>query len=189
MSEKKLIVGLGNPGPQFFRTRHNVGFQTIDALFPQLEWKEKKGVNALLAKNGDIFFIKPITYMNNSGNSVFKVIDYYHIILDHLLVIHDEIDFPIGTTKLKKGGSSSHNGIKSVVQSLNTDNFWRLRIGIGRPIFGEIYNHVLGKFSKEEDMILEKVFNKLKQYQENLFTLYNLEKIRESFNRPTSQDN
>ncbi len=175
-------MGLGNPGPQFDNTRHNVGFWVLDSFFHRLDWQLEKKFKSFWLKERNSFFIKPTTYMNNSGAAVVLMMQYYRIRVEDLLVVHDEIDFPPGVSKLKKGGSSSHNGIKDIVRCLGTDHFWRLRVGIGRPQRGQVYDHVLGTFLKAEQDQLSKVITKVKRYQEELFYVGDLEKARDSFN-------
>ena len=154
----KMIVGLGNPGSEYTGTRHNVGFMILDSF--ELQFTNEKKFNALICvkniNNEKVIFVKPQTFMNNSGFSVFKVANYYNIGSEDILVIHDDMDLELGTFKIKSHGSSGgHNGIKSIIESLKTDEFCRLKVGIDHPSENTI-DYVLGKFSKQE-------FNKLSQ--------------------------
>ncbi len=162
----KLIVGLGNPGKQYEQTRHNIGFEVIDALSSQLaipltqsKFKGLYGVGFF--KGEKVLLLKPLTYMNLSGESIRAVMDYYQIDLEDLLVIYDDLDLPVGKIRLRqKGSPGGHNGIKSTVAHLGTQQFNRIRIGIDRPVAGTISvpDYVLGRFRKDEmDFTLEAV--------------------------------
>lgn len=160
-----LIVGLGNPGLQYEETRHNIAWKAFESLSfaGDLFWKEKfKGLFAQKnIKEQQVIFLKPQTFMNLSGESVRPAMDFFKVSIDDVLVVHDEIDLPFGTVHLKKGGGlAGNNGLKSIAQHLPNQNFLRLRMGIGRPKFGEVSGHVLGHFNEEESPWLED-FNKL----------------------------
>ena len=139
MSEIKLIVGLGNPGPQYESTRHNAGFWWVDQVCAETGSKlnlEAKFFGHAGKLNGAIeaWLLKPTTFMNASGRAVGAIAKFYKITPEEILVIHDELDLPPGTTKLKKGGGhGGHNGLKDIAAQLGTPDFWRLRIGIGHP--------------------------------------------------------
>lgn len=149
----KLVVGLGNPGKKYERTRHNIGFEVIDRI--QQKWKldlaeqKFKGVYGV-ERNGTekIFVLKPLTYMNLSGESVVQLMNYFQIEIEDVLVIYDDLDLPPGQIRLRqKGGHGGHNGMKSIIQHLGSDKFNRIRIGIGRPDPGQsVPDYVLGKF-------------------------------------------
>ncbi len=133
----RLIVGLGNPGSEYEATRHNAGFWLVDAL-ARGELKRETRFNALTAKsriNGnEVWLLEPQTYMNRSGQSVGALCRFYKINPDEVLVVHDELDLLPGVARLKKGGSSGgHNGLKDITAALGTQDYWRLRIGIGHP--------------------------------------------------------
>lgn len=156
----KLIVALGNPGREYEETRHNIGWKVFEHLTFErdLVWKEKfKGEFALTNIKGEQYiFLKPQTFMNLSGESVRPAMDFYKVALSDVIVIHDEIDLPYGTIHLKKGGGlAGNNGLKSIVQHVSDQNFLRLRMGVGRPAFGEVSSHVLGKFTSDEAALLE----------------------------------
>ena len=133
----RLIVGLGNPGAKYEATRHNAGFWLVDAL-TRGDLKRETRFNALAAKsriNGhEVWLLEPQTYMNRSGQSVGALCRFYKIHPDEVLVVHDELDLLPGVARLKKGGSSGgHNGLKDITAALGTQDYWRLRIGIGHP--------------------------------------------------------
>jgi len=158
----KLIVGLGNPGPTYSLTRHNIGFMIIDKLINDLNPNNisKKSFEGELFKHKDILLLKPVTFMNLSGKSVQAVVNFYKIILDDILVIHDDIDIPFGAIKLKKGGGNGgHNGLKSI-DSLITKEYDRLRLGVDKPEKKEmVASYVLSKFEPKEQEVLNKFIN------------------------------
>lgn len=134
-AERLLLVGLGNPGVKYEQTRHNVGFLVLDRLGDT--WKNAKQ-SALVSKTTvqgkDVYLAKPQTFMNKSGVSVRALCDYYDILPEQTIVVHDEVDIPFGDVRVKfGGGTAGHNGIKSLVQHLGTEDFWRVRFGVGRP--------------------------------------------------------
>ena len=164
----KLIVGLGNPGRDYSNTRHNVGFMFVDGYLDykniQVSWKNK--FNGLLFKcniNGeDVIFLKPQTFMNLSGDSIRKVVDYYNISVSDILIISDDLDLYVGNFKLKLNGSSGgHNGLKDIELKLGTREFKRLKIGISNNKDIDTKDYVLGNFSKDELKILDELFNTL----------------------------
>ncbi|MBO8178327.1 MAG: aminoacyl-tRNA hydrolase [Bacillus sp. (in: Bacteria)] len=153
----KLIVGLGNPGTKYERTRHNIGFEVIDELAKRfaspLTESKFKGLYTIIRYSSEkVILLKPMTYMNLSGESIRAVVDYYDIDPEHILVIYDDLDLPVGKIRLRqKGSAGGHNGIKSTIAHLGTQNFNRIRIGIDRPTNGmSVPDYVLGKFTKEE---------------------------------------
>lgn len=149
----KLIVGLGNPGEEYKYTHHNMGFMVLDNYTDNSDWKSKfNGLYKLINVNGDkVFLLKPQTFMNLSGDSVIKFVNYYDIKLDDILVIQDDLDLEFLKFKLKKNSSSGgHNGIKSIINNLGSDGFCRLKIGIGHDRGVSTVDYVLGKFSKAE---------------------------------------
>lgn len=158
----KLIVGLGNPGEEYDNTRHNIGFILIDKYLGNVKYKSK--FNGLFyEKNGEekVIFVKPQTYMNNSGECVSKFVKYYDIEMEDILVIQDDLDINIGKYKFKINSSSGgHNGIKSIINYLGNDNFFRLKVGISNTKKGDVIDFVLGKFNKEELNTID--FEKLK---------------------------
>ena len=163
----KLIVGLGNPGKDYKDTRHNVGFLVLDHYLNTDDWKEKfKALYHETRINGvKVLFIKPLTYMNLSGDSVIQFVNYFDIDLNDILVIHDDLDLTFGSYKLKKNSSAGgHNGIKSIINNLGSDNFARLKIGISHDKSIDTKDYVLGNFSKSEKdklMEMQKDFDKI----------------------------
>lgn len=143
-----LIVGLGNPGEKYVHTRHNIGFDVIDS-FEGLSFREK--FSGLFAQteiqDKKVFFLKPQTFMNNSGKSVFEVSQFFKEDLQ-IIVIHDDMNLPYGKIKIKAGGGhGGHNGIRSILDHLKFDNFIRIRVGIGRPASkDDVLDYVLSKF-------------------------------------------
>ena len=159
MSGIKLFVGLGNPGEKYEKTRHNAGFWFIDLIAAQTNCKlapEAKMFGIVGKLNADTWLLKPTTFMNASGKAVAALANYYKITPSEILVVHDELDLPPGTAKLKLGGSRSGNGIKDIIAALGTEDFWRLRIGIGHPgDKSEVVNYVLKSPSKDEQSAID----------------------------------
>lgn len=153
----KLIVGLGNPGKEYESTRHNVGFWLLDNYLGNVAWQEKFKANYFkITKNGEvIYFIKPLTYMNESGSAVKEFVKYFQINIEDILVIQDDLDEQIGDYKLKKNSSAGgHNGIKSIINALGSDAFLRLKIGINNEYRTNTIDFVLGKFSFKDQELL-----------------------------------
>ncbi len=160
----KLLVGLGNPGSQFDHTRHNIGFDIIDALADHLgitlNQSKFKGIYGTAHYNGEkVILLKPLTYMNLSGECIGPLMDYFNITEEELVVIYDDLDLPVGKIRLRqKGSAGGHNGIKSTIAHLGTSNFNRIRVGIDRPKNGmSVSNYVLGRFTEEETAELKEV--------------------------------
>ena len=170
MDLRGLIVGLGNPGPEYERTRHNFGFMLADALLGEAD---KRGSVRLLSGKKDPFALwrvdfgkpagrewlltTPFTFMNRSGDAVQRIAAYYHLEAGDTLVLHDELDLPLGRMKFKKGGGNAgHNGLRSVQQMLGTPDFYRLRLGIGKPAGYDSASYVLSRFSQAEQEPLAK---------------------------------
>lgn len=158
----RLIVGLGNPGPEYEQTRHNAGFWVVDNLAGSALTREAR-FNALAAKTrigcNEVWLLEPQTYMNRSGQSVGALARFYKITPDEILVVHDELDLPPGSVKIKKGGSSGgHNGLKDITAALGTQDYWRLRIGIGHPrvmnLQQQVVDFVLHRPRKEEQTLI-----------------------------------
>jgi len=161
-----LIVGLGNPGEKYENTRHNVGFRVVDQLKEDLNLTDfvfDKKSNSFFSKNNDLLIVKPDTYMNLSGQAVTSLSSYYKINEENKIIIHDDIDLPIGQIKISKDrGSAGHKGVESIIKNLGTKNFIRIRVGIkpksGKPKKTEDF--VLKKFSKEEKGIVDQAVSK-----------------------------
>lgn len=159
----KLVVGLGNPGPEYEDTRHNVGFRLADRLVGEADfsWKDFKGLG-VAAKAGDLWIAKPMTYMNLSGEFVQKFAAYHNIALEDSLIAYDELALPLGKIRIRKHGSAGgQKGMLSIIQHFGTDNVSRLRIGIGpQPEKMNATNFVLGRFNKSEELELEAVLDR-----------------------------
>ncbi len=155
-----LIVGLGNPGPDYAATRHNIGFMALDALAGPARFTSKfHGEICQPTIEGEkLLLLKPMTFMNLSGKAVQAAMAFYKIPLDHLIVLHDELDLPLGKIRIKKGGGANgHNGLKDIDRLVGPD-YWRIRLGIGHPGMKEqVHGHVLGRFSAEEVAEVEKI--------------------------------
>jgi peptidyl-tRNA hydrolase, PTH1 family len=167
-----IIVALGNPEAQHEKSRHNAGWLAVDHYIKKINWKKENKFNALIAKENDILFVKPLTYMNLSGDSVYKIMNYYKLLpkkyglilkkdsnlIDILTIIHDDIDIDLGKYKIASNSSSAgHRGIQSIINRLRTKKFNRLRLGIKTPLLRQIIpadKFVLQKFSQEELNIL-----------------------------------
>ncbi len=179
----KLIVGLGNVGKEYESTRHNVGFMVIDSYLRDVSFKEKNQAMYFEQNySGEkVIFIKPTTFMNDSGLAVRKFVDFYKINVSDILVIYDDMDFEVGTFKLKPSGSSGgHNGIKSIISNLGTENFKRVRIGISKPK-GDTINYVLGKFSKSEMDEISKVTRRIADVIDDYISL-DFDKLMSKYN-------
>lgn len=155
-----LIIGLGNPGREYEDTRHNIGFKVVDNIAKEynieINRQKFKGMYGEGFINGKkVMILKPTTYMNLSGESVREVIDFYNLENNEILVIYDDISLEVGTLRIReKGSAGGHNGIKSIIAHLGSDIFSRIKVGVGQPN-GDLVRHVLGKFTKEEMIILD----------------------------------
>ncbi|MGR1501979.1 aminoacyl-tRNA hydrolase [Streptococcus agalactiae] len=171
-----MIVGLGNPGSKYNDTKHNIGFMAIDRIVKNLDvnFTEDKNFKAEIGSdfiNGEkIYFIKPTTFMNNSGIAVKALLTYYNISIKDMIIIYDDLDMEVGKIRFRqKGSAGGHNGIKSIIAHLGTQEFDRIKVGIGRPNGRmTVINHVLGKFDKNDEIMisntLDKVDNAVKYY-------------------------
>ncbi|MBR5647329.1 aminoacyl-tRNA hydrolase [Candidatus Saccharibacteria bacterium] len=163
----KLVIGLGNPGNQYNFTRHNSGFLALDFLFKKrgLNWEEKPKFGAVYARAGDIFFLKPQDYYNESGRAVQEFMHYYKISTSDILVVCDDFNLEFGKIRNRASGSAGgNNGLKSIISTLGTEDFSRLRIGTGndelRKKIGDV-DFVLSKFTPEEKELLPEVLSKV----------------------------
>lgn len=167
-----LIVGLGNPEPEYSRTRHNMGFDVINKLAKKYEIELSRNNYQAIYGNGIIegervILVKPQTFMNASGVSIKKYVDFYKIPLEKVIVIYDDMDTEVGRLRVRvKGGAGSHNGMKSVVQELGSENFPRIRVGIGRPrdefdridyVIGSIPDEEYAKLQEEQEKAVDAV--------------------------------
>lgn len=158
-----LIAGLGNPGSQYEMTRHNIGFHTIDYIADELGVKIKKlKYKALYGEcdiNGEkVFLVKPQTYMNLSGDSIVEFVRFFKIPVENIIIISDDISLETGRLRIRgKGSAGGHNGLKSIIYQLQSDNFARVRIGVGAPQHEDydLADYVLGRFTKDEIPVLE----------------------------------
>lgn len=172
----KMIVGLGNPGSKYNDTKHNIGFMAVDRIVKDLDvnFTEDKNFKAEIGSdfiNGEkIYFIKPTTFMNNSGIAVKALLTYYNISIKDMIIIYDDLDMEVGKIRFRqKGSAGGHNGIKSIIAHLGTQEFDRIKVGIGRPNGRmTVINHVLGKIDKNDEIMilntLDKVDNAVNYY-------------------------
>lgn len=183
----KIIIGLGNPGEKYSRTRHNIGFEALDHLLKKYQpvdessWEEDKKTKSLIKKLSikkiKAILAKPLTYMNNSGMATSLLISYYKVQPEDIVVIHDELDLPLGKIQIRfGGGTAGHNGLESIIKSIGTDKFLRIRMGVGKPIRVDgkkfdvrgsraIDQYVLQEFSENEH---HEVRIMIKHVQKNL---------------------
>lgn len=186
----KMIVGLGNPGSKYEKTKHNIGFMAVDKIVNNLDvtFTEDKNFKAQIGStfinHEKVYFVKPTTFMNNSGIAVKALLTYYNISVEDLIVIYDDLDMEVGKLRLRsKGSAGGHNGIKSIIAHIGTQEFNRIKVGIGRPLKGmTVINHVMGQFNTEDNIVifltLDRVVNAVNFYlQENDF-----EKTMQKFN-------
>ncbi len=180
-----LIVGLGNPGPKYANNRHNIGFMVVDELIGSLMPNaiNKKEFKGELYKYKDTLFLKPLTFMNLSGESVKAVKNFYKIDNDKIVVIHDDLDLSFGAIRFKRGGGSGgHNGLKSIDNYIGND-YIRVRIGIGRPADkSKVATYVLSDFSEEEKKYLDDVVKKAAEAVLGL-TKMSLDEVRNRFSQ------
>ncbi len=164
MSMFKLIIGLGNPGKQYEKTRHNIGFMLMDRIASDLsaEFETNPKWQSHFAKLSDgSFLMKPQTFMNLSGRSIRQFMAFFKWTPEDILVIYDDVALPLGTLRFReKGSAGGHNGIKSIIEHLGTQEFPRLKIGIGSSEPGNMVGHVLGKFSPDEQDQLDDILTK-----------------------------
>jgi peptidyl-tRNA hydrolase, PTH1 family len=164
----KLIVGLGNPDKKYKSTRHNLGFMAVENICQQVSglWelkpsKESKICRTKLADQ-DVIFLQPQTYMNESGKSVSEIVNLYKIATADIWVIHDDLDLPVGQARLSKNSSAAgHRGVQSIIDNLGTKDFYRFRIGIGKPTDQKpTEDYVLEKFNTNEEVLIKEIINK-----------------------------
>ena len=162
----KLIVGLGNPGKKYENTRHNIGFFILDSYL----------------KDEDVIFIKPTTFMNLSGVAVSYYKNFYKISLNDILIIHDDMDLEIGSIRLKKDSSSGgHNGIKNIIDNLNSKDFLRLKIGISKPEY-DVIDYVLSKFSSQEIALINEKLSTIYNIIDDFIKNENVERLMNKYN-------
>ena len=186
----KMIVGLGNPGSKYHETRHNVGFMLVDMLAKRenLSFTHDKIFQADIASTfidgQKIYLVKPTTFMNESGKAVHALLAYYGLDERDLLVAYDDLDMVVGKIRFRqKGSAGGHNGIKSLIAHLKTQEFDRIKIGIGRPKPGmTVVNHVLSKFDTEDRIEIDKTLDKLDSAVNYYLQEKDLEKVMRKFN-------
>ena len=181
----KLIVGLGNPGVEYINTRHNVGFMYLDYIFED-KFKFNKKFNAMeyvtVINDEKVLVIKPLSFMNLSGEVVIRYVNFYKIRVEDILVIQDDLDMNIGRYKLLfNHGDGGHNGIKNINHHLGSKNYLRLKIGISKDNNIETKEYVLGKFNKSEIEIINDIFLKLKNFLDD-YTMYDYDKLMCKYN-------
>ena len=190
----RIIVGLGNPTLKYSKTRHNVGFETIDVLSKKHKIKVKKNQFKALIGEGfindeKVILVKPMTYMNNSGEAVKEIVDYYKLNPNEdLIVISDDLNLDVGVLRLRsKGSAGGHNGLKSIIKCVGTESFDRVRIGVGKvPANRDVITHVLSRFGKEDRKIVKESFIVSAQAIECVIT-DGMEKAMSKFNGPINR--
>lgn len=157
----KIIAGLGNPGAQYENTPHSAGFEAVDMIAAQagVSWSEKRAFKAMTAKcvlaGVQTLLVKPLTYMNLSGEAVAPIVGYANATPADLIVVHDDIDMPLGRLRVRKGGScGGHNGVRNIIERLGTSDFVRIKIGVGKDR-ADVTGHVLGKFPPDARKVAE----------------------------------
>lgn len=182
----KLIVGLGNPGKEYVKTRHNIGFMAIDKYIENKNLNSKEKFGGIYYEtniNGEkAILLKPQKYINLSGEVIIQFVKFFKINIDDVLIIHDDLDIPVGKTKLRmSGGSGGHNGLKNIELYFKTKNYKRIKVGISNNKNIDTKNYVLGKFNNDDNKIIEESLNKIvhiiddlpKLTFENLMNKYN----------------
>ncbi|MCD0783864.1 aminoacyl-tRNA hydrolase [Staphylococcus aureus] len=190
----KCIVGLGNIGKRFELTRHNIGFEVVDYILEKnnfsLDKQKFKGAYTIERMNGDkVLFIEPMTMMNLSGEAVAPIMDYYNVNPEDLIVLYDDLDLEQGQVRLRqKGSAGGHNGMKSIIKMLGTDQFKRIRIGVGRPTNGmTVPDYVLQRFSNDEMVTMEKVIEHAARAIEKFVETSRFDHVMNEFNGEVKQ--
>ena len=186
---ESIIVGLGNPGREYARTRHNVGFRVLDALAKERQVRfDRRKFKGRIARTEiagiPVLLLKPYTFMNNSGKAVARAVAHYQCPVHQLLVVADDLDLPLGTIRLRgQGGAAGHKGLRSIISELGTNSFPRLRVGIDRQHSkGDMADYVLSPFTEEEETVVERVVPEAVRALET-FIQYGLELSMSKFNR------
>ncbi len=169
----KMVVFTGNPGREYEKTRHNIGWMILDSFPGSSEFNWKKKFNALWADyftgTNKVIFLKPETFMNHTGKSVQAAAHFFKIKPEEVLIIHDDLELPYEKVVIKRGGGTGgHNGLKSINQHLGSSNYYRLRFGIGRPVHGSVSSFVLGRFTKDEEIVLPVLIDKARDLLEEV---------------------
>lgn len=181
----KLVIGLGNPGKQYEKTRHNCGFKAIDFYAEKNNLVFKSKFNGLYSEqiinNEKIVFLKPQSFMNLSGEVVLSYVKYFNIDIEDILVIYDDVNYSVGNFKIKRGGSSGgHNGIDNIIDLLKTEDIIRIKIGISKNEI-PLTDYVLSKFSKEEEKLIESILPTISDII-NDFSRYNVDELMQKYN-------
>jgi PTH1 family peptidyl-tRNA hydrolase len=170
----KLVAALGNPGSEYIFTRHNIAWQFLEYLsfYNQLNWTTKfnSEYSTIAIDDEKVFFIKPQTYMNRSGDGILALLNYFKLSMNDVIIIHDELELDFGTISLKNGGGlAGHNGLRSIAANLGTKDFLRFRLGISKPSKGgDITNYVLGNFNSSQKDLLPQYFEKSAEIFESI---------------------
>jgi PTH1 family peptidyl-tRNA hydrolase len=190
-----IIIGLGNPGRQYENTHHNVGFDTVDILSGKFgikiaKLKHKALIGDGLIQGKRVLLVKPQTYMNLSGESVREVVEWYNIPLKNIIIIYDDVDLPLGRIRIRpKGSSGTHNGMKSIIYQLQSDEFPRIRIGIGKPPENwDMADYVLSRFDAEERKIIGQSISKAAEAAVEIINS-GIEKAMNMYNGPEMPEN
>lgn len=184
----KMIVGLGNPGDEYVNTRHNIGYMFIDDFANKhnviIDKKKFNGLyTELMIDNEKVILVKPLSYMNLSGEVVSKFVNYFKVNLNDLLIINDDLDLPLGKIRLRENGSSGgHNGLKNIALHLGTEDFKRLKIGISNDKGMDTKDYVLGKFSKEDIKLLDELKETVSELQED-FIKIDFDRLMNKYNK------
>lgn len=189
----KLIVGLGNPGKEYSETRHNIGYLFVEEIVSyynqqfKLDKKLRSEIVRIKINDEDYIFLKPITFMNLSGEAVILAMKYYNVDIDNLIIVHDDLDLPVGKIRIRpQGGSGGHNGIKSIIQHLKTQDFKRIRIGIDKGKY-EVVDYVLGKFSKRDQDIIDEVIH-IAPLMINYLATHNFDELMSEYNTDNHEE-
>ena len=182
-----IIVGLGNPGRRYSKTRHNLGFEVVDKLSKRwgLNFKEKElyEIAKGLYRNKEVVLVKPLTFMNLSGEAIKAINNFYKVEPHHTIVIHDDLDLPPGRIKLKKGGSSGgHKGVQSIIDKLSDRSFLRVKLGIGKPVDEPVEGYVLKKPSASERQLIEEAIERAADATEEII-LYGIDHAMNIYNK------
>jgi len=170
MVDLRLVAGLGNPGPRYLETRHNAGFMVIDCLASRskVTLEGSRSWNCKLGKWGSVLLVKPLCYMNQSGDVIGPLACYFKIPPEEILVVVDDVALPLGRLRVRPSGSDGgHNGLRSIIEHLG-EMFMRLRVGVGSPQAGDLTNHVLGEFDRSEKAIVAKAVERAAEAVEHI---------------------
>lgn len=184
----KMIVGLGNIGAEYDRTRHNVGFMVIDQLAEEYgvtfkRSKQEALVGTALINNEKVLLVKPTTYMNDSGRAVHPLMDYYNLTIDDIIIVHDDMDLPVGKIRLRqKGSAGGHNGIKSIISHVGSPAFKRVRVGIDHPSRSSVVDYVLGHFTQTQTLDIHTGMDHAQAALENWLSGTKFDEVMNEFN-------